>query len=141
MRILWLQRITLGILAIASLYASARNLISTRDLGSLSADPVAAWEERFDPLKERLPFVRGVVGYVSDSDVPGAPYDAANDEGEYILTQYALAPIILVRGTGQEWNVANMSREALSLWSAAHGAGFEVEAFRSGLYLLHHTAR
>ena len=45
-----------------------------------------------------------MIGYISDSDVPGAAYDAANDEGEYILTQYALAPIIIVRGTDQEWN-------------------------------------
>lgn len=141
MRVLWLQRIALSILAIASLYASVRNLISTRDLGSVSVDPVAAWEQRFEPLKERLPFIRGVVGYISDSDVPGASYDAANDEGEYILTQYTLAPITLARGTGQEWNVANMSREALALWSAAHGAEFDVQAFKSGLYLLHHTAK
>ena len=69
---------------------------------------------RFAPVRGALPFVRGVIGYISDSDVPGADFNAANDEGEYILTQYALAPIVLVRGTDQEWNLANLSRESFA---------------------------
>jgi hypothetical protein len=137
MRILWLQRVFLGLVAAAALYASVQNLISTRELGSMSEDPVARWETRFGPLKEELPFVRGTVGYISDSDVPGAEFDAANDEGEYILTQYALAPIIIVRGTDQEWNVLNLSREAFELWDAQADPSAEVLPFRGGLYLLH----
>jgi hypothetical protein len=133
---LWLQRVFLAIVFAASLSASVQNLLSTRDLGSLSEDPVARWEQRFPPLKQQLPFVRGVVGYISDSDVPGAVFDPANDEGEYILTQYALAPIIIVRGTDQEWNVANLSPEAYALWSAGAGGVFEVLPLRGGLYLL-----
>ncbi|MFH1185822.1 MAG: hypothetical protein V1755_12420 [Chloroflexota bacterium] len=137
MRILWLQRVVLGLMAAASLYASVQNLISTRELGSLAEDPVARWEVRFGPLKEQLPFARGVVGYISDSDVTGAEFDPANDEGEYILTQYALAPIIIVRGTGQEWNVANLSQEAFARWSTEDGEEFDVLPLRGGLYLLH----
>ena len=136
MTILWLRRIFLGLIAAASLYASLKNLSSTADLGSISEDPVAHWELRFARLKEELPFVRGVVGYISDSDVPGAAFDAANDEGEYILTQYALAPIIIVRGTDQELNVANLSQEALELWSARNQGEFEILPLGSGLYLL-----
>jgi hypothetical protein len=136
MRILWLRRIFLGLIAAASLYASLQNLSSTAELGSISEDPVAQWELRFGRLKGELPFVRGVVGYISDSDVPGAAFDAANDEGEYILTQYALAPIIIVRGADQEWNVANLSQEAFDLWSARDGGGFEISPLGSGLYLL-----
>jgi hypothetical protein len=137
MSILWLRRIFLGLVAAASLYASLQNLISTRDLGSLSEDPVAQWEVRFGPLKRELPFVRGVVGYISDSDIPGAVFDAANDEGEYVLTQYALAPIIIVRGTDQEWNVANLSAASLARWSSEHPSGFDVLPLKGGLYLLH----
>jgi len=137
MRILWLQRVFLGLIAAASVYASIQNLISTRELGSISEDPVAQWEVRFGPLKEQLPFVRGVVGYISDSDVPGAAFDPANDEGEYILTQYALAPIIIVRGTDQEWNVANLGIEAFARWSAKDRFEFDVLPLKGGLYLLH----
>jgi len=137
MKILWLQRILLVLIAAASLYASARNLSATADLGRITEDPVADWEVRFEPLRARLPFVRGVVGYLSDSRVPGASYDKANDEGEYILTQYALAPIIIVWGTDQEWNVANLSVEAYRLWSTQEHAEFDIRPIGSGLYLLH----
>lgn len=139
MKILWLQRILLGLIAAASVYASFGNLRSTSDLGSTTEDPVAAWEVRFEPLRKRLPFVRGVVGYISDASVPGAVYDRANDEGEYTLTQYALAPIVIVRGLDQEWNVANLSPEAFRLWSAEEHPGLDIEPLGRGLYLLHRT--
>jgi hypothetical protein len=137
MKILWLQRVCLGLIAAASLYASIQNLILTRDLGSISEDPVAQWEERFVPLKEQLPFVRGLVGYISDSDIPGAEFSPANDAGEYVLTQYALAPIIIVKGTDQEWNIANLGAKAFAIWSAEHHGEFDVSPPSGGLYLLH----
>src|SRR5512143_1425255 len=137
MKIQWLQRGMIVLLVLASVYASVQNLISTRDLGSVSDDPVADWEKRFTPLKERLPFKRGIVGYISDSDIPGASYDAANDEGEYVLAQYILAPIVIKRGTDQEWNIANLDRQTFDLWNKTDGARFQVTAFKGGLYLLH----
>ena len=97
MNIRWFQRGMVSLIMIASLFASVQNLISTKELGSVRDDPVADWEKRFAPIKEQLPFQRGVVGYISDSSVAGAAYDAANDEGEYVLTQYVLAPIIIVQ--------------------------------------------
>lgn len=139
MKILWLQRILLGLIAAASLYSSARNLSSTAELGSITEDPVADWETRFEPLRERLPFVRGVVGYISDADVPGITYDSADDMGEYVLTQYALAPIIIIRGTDQEWNVANLSAEAYRLWSMQEHPAFDVRPLGNGIQLLHRT--
>ncbi len=120
-----------------SLYASVQNLLSTRDLGSIQDDPVADWEARFAPLKQRLPFERGEVGYISDSSVPGVSYNAPNDEGEYILTQYAMAPIIIVKGDNEEWTVANLSSAAYKAWSASHEGQFDVIWSRDGIYLLH----
>ncbi len=137
MTIRWLQRGMLALIVLASLYASLQNLISTKDLGSISDDPVADWEKRFTPLKQQLPFKRGVVGYISDSSIPGVTYDPANDQGEYVLTQYVLAPIIITKGTNQEWNIGNLSRQAYAAWSAAHQGQFEVTAFKDGVYLLH----
>jgi hypothetical protein len=137
MIIRWLQRGVIVLIVLASLFASIRNLISTKDLGSITDDPVADWEVRFGPLKAQLPFKRGVVGYISDSSVPGVSYNAANDEGEYVLTQYALAPIIIVKGTNQEWNVANLDKAAYVLWSKTNQGQFEVIPFKDKLYLLH----
>ncbi len=133
----WAQRLFLVLLVAIGLYASIRNLISTRDLGSTSDDPVADWEKRFTALKQRLPFERGVVGYISDSSIPGVSYDAANDEGEYVLTQYVMSPIVIVKGTDQEWDIANLSRPAFEQWSKANAGKFEVTAYKGGLYLLH----
>ena len=70
MIIKWLQRLLLVLMIVAGLYASVRNLIATQELGSVSDDPVADWEKRFSPIKQRLPFERGVVGYISDSQHP-----------------------------------------------------------------------
>jgi hypothetical protein len=132
-----LQRLFLVLLIAAGLYASVRNLIATGELGSVSDDPVADWEKRFTPIKQRLPFERGVVGYISDSSIPGAPYDAANDEGEYVLTQYVMSPVVIVKGTAQEWDIANLDRQAFDMWSKSNEGKFEVTAFKGGLYLLH----
>lgn len=136
MRFAWIRRLFLVLIAAASMYAAAQNLIATAELGSLQDDPVADWERRFASIREHLPFVRGIIGYISDSDVPGAAFDAANDEGEYILTQYALAPIIITRGADQEWNLANLTRQSFDRWWSAHGSHFEVVLQGSGLYLL-----
>jgi hypothetical protein len=137
MSIRLLQRGIVVLILITSIYASLQNLISTKQLGSVSDDPVADWEKRFVPIKERLPFRRGLVGYISDSNVAGASYDAANDEGEYVLTQYVLAPIVIIKGTAQEWNIANLDSQAFDLWSKSNQGQFEVIAFKGGLYLLH----
>jgi len=83
-----------------------------------------------------LPFQRGFVGYISDSAIPGIPYDEANDEGEYILTQYAMAPVIIVKGTDQEWNIANLSGRAFQEWNARHAGAFQVTTLKGSLYLL-----
>ncbi|HEX2697265.1 MAG TPA: hypothetical protein VHM28_06110 [Anaerolineales bacterium] len=137
MRIKYLQRLFIILIIITSLYASIATLISTKDLGSTSDDPVADWETRFQPLKEQLPFQRGVVGYISDSNIPGADFDAANEEGEYVLVQYVMSPIIIIKGTDQEWNVANLSPQTYKIWSASNNGQFEVIPFKGNIYLLH----
>ena len=76
------------------------------------------------------------MGYISDSAVPGIPYDAANEEGEYILTQYAMAPVIIVKGTDQEWNIGNLSGRAFQEWNARHAGAFQVTPLKGSLYLL-----
>lgn len=133
----WLRRGMLVLILLGSLYASVRNLLSTPSLGSPADDPVADWERRFAPLKRDLPFVRGFVGYISDSSIPGITTDLANDQGEYVLTQYVMAPIIILKGTDQEWNIGNLSPQAYRAWSLNHQGTFDVKSFTGGLYLLH----
>lgn len=141
MKLNWVRRGLLILILLGSLYASIQNLISTRALGSTTDDPVADWERRFEPLKKQLPFVRGAVGYISDSDIPGFNTDPANDAGEYVLTQYVMAPAIIVRGTNQEWNIGNLSPQAYKTWSQANDGQFEVQAFGGGIYLFHRISK
>ncbi len=133
----WIRRGVLILIFIGGLFASIQNLIATRSLGSVADDPVADWERRFEPVKRQLPFVRGAIGYISDSSIPGFNTDPANDLGEYVLTQYVMAPIIIIKGTNQEWNLANLSPEAYKAWSQSNNGQFDVRSFSGGLYLLH----
>jgi len=141
MNIKWLQRLLLGLIIVASLYASVQNLIASKDLGSIHDDPVLDWEKRFVPLKERLPFKRGVVGYISASSVPGAIYDSNNDQGEYVLAQYVMAPIIIIKGTDQEWNIGNLKPDAYKIWSQSNHGQFEVFPFKGNIYLIHKVGK
>ena len=125
MKTVWLRRGLLGRHRAGKPgWPASRILSPTRSLGSTTDDPVADWERRFQPVKARLPFQRGFVGYISDSAIPGITFDAANDEGEYILTQYAMAPVIIVKGTDQEWNIGNLSGRAFEAWNARHAGAF-----------------
>ncbi len=133
----WIRRGILILILLGSLYASIRNLLATPSLGNPADDPVADWERRFGPLKRALPFERGFVGYISDSSIPGIITDINNDQGEYVLTQYVMAPIIIIKGTAEEWNIGNLSPQAYRVWSLANQGKFDVHAFTGGLYLLH----
>lgn len=137
MRLTWARRAVLILIVLGSLHASIQNLASTKDLGSITDDPVADWEKRFAPLKADLPFTRGTVGYISDSSIPGIAFDPPNEEGEYVLTQYVMAPIIIIKGTDQEWNIGNLGVQAYAAWSRSHQGQFDVTQFKDGLYLLH----
>ena len=127
------------LIVLGSLYGSLRNLAWTADLGGIHQDPVAEWEDRFERLKLALPFTRGFVGYISDADIPGVEFSEANDQAEYVLTQYVMAPIILIRGTGQEWNIGNLGTDAFRVWKTSINGRFEIIPFGGGLYLIHKT--
>ena len=131
-----LQRVMLvGIMA-ASIYFGVQNLRAAIGIGALNSDPVTKWEVRFQAVKKLLPFKRGVIGYITNSDVPGAKYDVNNEEGEYTLTQYTMAPIILVRGDNQEWTLANLNSQAYQIWSQSNHGQFRVTPLKDDLYLL-----
>ncbi len=132
-----LQRVMLAGIFAASIYFGFQNLRTAMAIGSLTNDPVTQWELRFQAVKKILPFKRGVVGYISDSSIPGVSYDPNNDQGEYVLTQYVMSPIIIVKGTGQEWNIGNLRPEAYKVWSQSNHGQFEVIPFKGNIYLIH----
>jgi hypothetical protein len=127
------------LLALTSLAAPAVQWQSTRsmnleDTGSLALD---GWEQRLEPVRRNLPLKQGVIGYVADWDVPGIEYSPGDQEAEFLLSQYSLAPLVLVRGAQAEWNVGVFSPQAFQAWQAANQDRFEIISLRRNVYLLH----
>jgi len=131
-----LKQVMLAGIIVASIYFSIQNLRNAMAIGNLGSDPITEWEVRFNAVKKLLPFKRGVVGYLTNSDVPGASYDANNEQGEYTLTQYTMAPIILVRGDNEEWTIADLNSKAYQIWSQSNHGEFRVVPMKDDLFLL-----
>ena len=107
MKIDYQTRVKAGALALLALTALLTNLAYLRDNvrtvpQTAGRDEVAEYERRFAELKEALPR-RGVVGYVSDEA------DASEEAKKYYLTQYALAPLVVVRGADRPLVVGNFA--------------------------------
>jgi hypothetical protein len=119
------------------LLTSWKNLQSIRAAEYNASEPVAEWERRMAPLKRALPISSGMVGYVSDSSA--ACFDCLNvdDQIEFTLTQYALAPIVVNKGVNTEWVVGNFGKGSFAVWEQAHPGEFSAERFQYGIYLLH----
>jgi len=132
------MRIGLICLLVAySFWSLIRQLSEASKLVNTDGPFFAEWEKRFDPIKESLPFTHGVIGYAADWDIPGRDYDPADTESEHVLTQYALAPIVVSRDTGHEWILVNMKDSDFDIWFAMQEGKFEVTRYKYDLYLLH----
>lgn len=131
-----LQRIMLVVIALLGIKTSIQSFISTINMPSNDVS-VLTWDELVSNLTVPVPFEHGFIGYISNADIPGAVFDGADASGEYILTQYAVAPIILIRGTDQEWNILNLDPKTYEEWVQANANDFEVVGLRGGMYLVH----
>ncbi|HEY3313270.1 MAG TPA: hypothetical protein VGK00_16640 [Anaerolineales bacterium] len=91
-------------------------------------DDVTRWENRFAELKLKIPADAGVIGYISED-----PTDS-----EFILTQYAIIPFVLRRGTTQKWIIANIQGKPIHQVLENLGLkNYSVENYGFGLYLIH----
>lgn len=106
-RISYATRIKTGSLLLLALTPLLTNLKyfgvnRTVDLSAIGKDQITLEENRFTEIRKVLP-ARGVVGYVNDeTDI---------DEGtrKYYVTQYAIAPLIVVRGADRPLVVGDFS--------------------------------
>jgi hypothetical protein len=130
-----LQRCAILFLIAASLSSIATHWQSTRNIEK-GSEALDRWEAQLQPAREALPIKRGILGYVGEWDVPGTDYEFLDQETEFILTQYALAPLILVRGPVAEWNIAILNREAFQEWEADNRGVFEITHLGRNIYLL-----
>ena len=96
-------------------------------------DGVAKWEERMKTVREALPASVHKVGYVSDND------SAALVE-EYVLTKYALAPVVVRQSVDFEWIIGNFTGPGFeAILDQKISSGFTIKKFGAGIYLIHRT--
>lgn len=96
-----------------------------------SPDGVTEFEGRFAVLRGMLP-PKGIIGYMTD---PGTPPADTNAQAEYHLTQYALAPILVVNSPQQRFVVGNFHQTVTT--GSLRDRGFRtVREFGKGIVLL-----
>jgi hypothetical protein len=130
-----LQRTMLVVIALLGIKTAIQGFISTIHMSSQDV-AIANWDDRLLNLLALVPFDRGFIGYISNADIPGAAFDENDTMAEYVLTQFAAAPIIIIRGTDQEWNILNLEPDAFATWQLANLSDFEIVGSGSGLYLV-----
>jgi hypothetical protein len=119
-----LARAALAATVVLALAGSVEALYQTVALHSdsrvaapaVGAQRTGEQDERLQRLREHLP-PRGVVGYASDG-WSGNAFTTVEALQDYFLTQYALAPVIVLRGTDLPIVVGNYPAD-----SAAETAG------------------
>jgi hypothetical protein len=136
-RILLFRKFSFVIFLFLEMFVGLKNLQHIKTAEYNAGEAVAEWEGRFERLKKILPLTRGVVGYVSDSGVTGTNYFDPNDQIEYTLTQYTMAPIIINKGGNFEWTIGVLSKSGYEDWIRSHSGKFEITFLKYNIYLIH----
>jgi len=139
----YIQRFILIVIAILGIKTSTESFMLNANRHSNDNDTIymSKWEGWVSKLIAPIPFKRGFVGYISNQDIPGAAFNKDNDDGEYVLTQYAVAPLILIRGTKQEWNILNLDPETYKMWILANANDFRFIELAGGMYLVQKVSK
>jgi len=127
-------------LAIYGLYVSIGNGVIAVNLSksnSTAIDSVTDWEKRMKRVKNRLPDDVTVVGYVADWNLPGVETNPVDQDTEYVLSQYALAPIKVIPGLEAEWILGNFVTPNFRTWLDQSLPAYEVTEIGYGIYLIH----
>ena len=141
MRILRIIAAT-GLLTI-SFFVALRNGLTAR-AGPLqtapSIDSVSKWEQRVKAVLEHIPSNTKVVGYLADWDIPGREYNLIDQDAEYTLTQYALAPLMVQPGVAHEWIIGNFTGPDFRGWLDEQMPSYEITDIGFGIYVIHKTS-
>lgn len=118
------RRVRIGLVLILLFAATSsmhwlRNVVSAT-VKSTGVDEITTYEARYQELRHTLP-PNIVVGYLSDP----VPPDLSRSEGttrfkRFVLTQYALSPVIVVRSTETDFVVGNFESPAHADSAAAY---------------------
>lgn len=128
-----ITRVVMGLLLIIVPGLLTSWKIAAKSMEEYSAggqNEVMAYEQRYAEMKKVLPVV-GKIGYLTD--LTDQPVSDAKKNADYCITQYVLAPVLLIRGTSPKLIIANMHQEP----NFAENLSI-VNDFRGGLFLLSH---
>jgi len=126
-----------------SLYTAYNNFASA----SAGWDPdqpfdnaVDEWEKRMRPVRDYIPDDVAQLGYVADWDLPNSVTDPVDQDTEFVLTQYALAPRIVQPGLEHEWIIGNFLDPNFKAWLDRSSPSYEIRSFGYGIYVIHRTS-
>jgi hypothetical protein len=94
---------------------------------------IRQFEERIKNVGNLIPFSHGIIGYFSDEPTE---YNFNNETIEYVLAQYALAPLIINKDVYHKWNILNMSHESYEIWDKKYGDEYRLISSGGGFYLI-----
>jgi hypothetical protein len=136
------RRVRLGLVLILAFAAvsSARWLGAAYQLATdpPTLDEISATELRLEEMRRVVP-PHTVVGYLSDRIPPGQSRAESREHFQrYVLTQYSLAPALVVHGTEPHLIVGHFTMRASVDTAAAMGLTL-VRDFGDGIYLFERT--
>ncbi|MFT3892618.1 MAG: hypothetical protein QM730_13365 [Anaerolineales bacterium] len=134
-----IKKLALLVFILVAAYSSINYLIENIQAWNpvlITNDGVYDWDTRLSALRADLPENVKIVGYISDWDVV-PKYNYPNNETEYVLTQYSMAPVVVTRGADRQWVIVNLAPKDFETWSATQPADIEVFQYPNGLFLVH----
>jgi hypothetical protein len=104
----------------------------------IANDMISSWDKRMTGLRADLSADVKTIGYVGNWDIlPEGDYVYADEETEFVLTQYALSPVILKRGDDEEWVILNLSPKAFDIWLQGQLQDIKITDYGLRIFLVH----
>jgi hypothetical protein len=104
----------------------------------IANDMISSWDKRMAGLRTDLPVDVKVLGYVGNWDIlPESDYVYADEETEFVLTQYALSPVIVKRDDNEEWVVLNLNPKAYDIWIQGQPQDIKITEYGLRIFLVH----
>lgn len=96
----YLVVVSVFLLVSFSFYFALQSLQATTESGAEleGEEMVSGWDKRQRRVNLLLPD-HGIIGYIADWDIPNYKYSQSDQDVEYLLMQYTVAPLVLDRGT------------------------------------------
>lgn len=139
-RIPFLSKVAVVLVVFSALLSNFKLVFETAtafDAERLGKDRITLHASRLERVKKALPR-HGTVGYISNLKADDIRFDPGF--GEYYLTQYALAPLVVAYSSDQPLVVGNF-RGAASVASATLRNMVVAKDFGNGLLLFHREGK